>query len=645
MKRIIFSSAVLLTANFAIAAEQVPSVVVSAARTEQSTVTTPASITIITQKDIQASGAEHIVDVLRGYGGVYAVDTFGDGSRAAISMRGFSSSNANANTLILVDGRRLNNADISNPDLNSISLKDVERIEIVQGSAGVLYGDQAVGGVINVITKKTKGEEGLLEASAGSYNSAGMRAIYGNSLDNGVNYRVSAEVRQSDNYRRENNAVNYANLLAKTEYSYANGTISTELQHVKEDLQLPGSLLASEMATDRRQTYVDFLNDFTNSDTNVVRIGSTHNINDALSFEGEATYRDMTRDIQQSFRGFVATSSSRLEQKQTELTPRLVAVLPLANGDMQLTAGLDMIATDYNSELTTTADKQNMLAEYVQAVVPLQKNLKVTVGFRHASVEDDLASSFVNGKQDESVNVAELGVSYDVSEHVRLFGRLDQNFRFAKVDEQTYVSPGTQLKPQTGDSLEAGINYHDQKLNSKLVLYKLTLKDEIAFDPSAPDPFGGNFGANVNFDPTTHQGVILESRYLLTADMNVSASYTYTDAKFDSGVFANNDISGVPTNSGRVHFDYQLTDTTGVNLGAVYIGSHYLDGDNSNSQSKVDAYTVMDANLRYTTGDWKLALKINNITDRKYFENANSFGSRFPLPERNILLTAGWQFI
>ncbi len=644
MKRIIFSGTVLLTANLAMAAEQVPSVVVSAARTEQSTVTTPASITIITQKDIQASGAEYIVDVLRGYGAIYVVDTFGDGSRAVVSMRGFSSSSANANTLILVDGRRLNNADISNPDLNSVSLKDVERIEIVQGSAGVLYGDQAVGGVINIITRKTQGEYGLLEASAGSYSTAGMRAIYGNTFDNGVNYRLTAEVRQSDNYRRENNAVDYANLLAKTEYSYANGSVSAELQHVKEDLQLPGSLLASELSVDRRQTYVDFLNDFTNTDTNVVRVGSIHNLSDTWSFEGEATYRDVERDIQQSFRGFVATSSSRLKQQQTELTPRLVAVFPLANGDMQLTAGLDMIATDYSSELTTTADNQNMLAEYVQAVLPVRKNLKLTAGFRHASVEDDLTSSFVNGKQSENVNVAEFGVSFDLTEHVSLFSRLDQNFRFAKVDEQTYVSPGTQLKPQTGDSIEAGVKYHDERLNSKIVIYKLSLKDEIAFDPSAPDPFGGNFGANVNFDPTTHQGVILESRFLVTTGVNVSASYTYTDATFDSGVFANNDISGVPANTGRINLDYQLTDATGVNLGAVYIGSHYLDGDNSNSQSKVAGYTVLDANLRYTIQDWKVALKINNITDREYFENANSFGSRFPLPERNILLTAGWQF-
>jgi iron complex outermembrane receptor protein len=126
-------------------AAKIPSVIVSAARTEQSTLTTPASITVITRKQIENSGARHVVDVLRAQGGVRISDLFGDGSRASVGMRGFSTT-AGSNTLVLVDGRRLNNIDISSPDLNSVSLKDVERIEIVQGSGGVLFGDgEAVG--------------------------------------------------------------------------------------------------------------------------------------------------------------------------------------------------------------------------------------------------------------------------------------------------------------------------------------------------------------------------------------------------------------------------------------------------------------------------------------------------------------------
>jgi iron complex outermembrane receptor protein len=629
-------------------AAKIPSVIVSAARTEQSTLTTPASITVITRKQIENSGARHVVDVLRAQGGVRISDLFGDGSRASVGMRGFSTT-AGSNTLVLVDGRRLNNIDISSPDLNSVSLKDVERIEIVQGSGGVLFGDQAVGGVINIITNGSRGQVGLVELAAGFYDAVGLRAVYGDNATKNIHYRVSAEYRESDNYRRENNKVEYTNLFAKTGYDYSAGNVFAEVQYIKEDLRTPGSLLQSEVDSDRRQTFVDFLGDYTNSETDVVRVGLAHNINENMSFEAETTYRDVEREIQQSFRGFVINTPSILKSKQFELTPRFIAVYPVEDGEVQVTAGIDFIDTDYTSEITSSADKQKMLAEYVQVVVPLQKRLNLTAGFRHAEVEDDVTSTFTNGKQDTDVNVAEIGVTYNVNNNVKLFGRLDQNFRFAKVDELTYVSPGSQLKAQTGDSVEAGIKYSNANLSSKLVVYKLSLEDEIAFDPTAPQPVGAFFaGANVNFDPTTHQGVIVESQYAVGKKINLSGNYTYTDATFDSGVFSGNEISDVPKNSARLDVNYAVNDsintTWSANLGVVYIGSHYLSGDNANAQDKVSGYSVLDMNLAYRYMAWKFNLKVNNVTNRKYVENANSFGSRFPSPERSFLLTAAWNF-
>ena len=230
---------------------EAPTIIVSATRSEQNSITTPASISVISRQQIEASGAEHIVDVLRGQAGVQINDLYGDGSRASIDMRGFGSA-ASSNVLILVDGRRLNNSDISSPDLNSVSLKDVQRIEIVQGSAGVLFGDQAVGGVVNIITTGSRGEVGTIEATAGSYDTVGLRVVYGDNVTDKVHYRVSAEQRESDNYRRDNNEIQYTNLFAKTGYDYSAGEIFAEAQYIKEDLGLPGSLTEAEMDDDRR---------------------------------------------------------------------------------------------------------------------------------------------------------------------------------------------------------------------------------------------------------------------------------------------------------------------------------------------------------------------------------------------------------
>jgi iron complex outermembrane receptor protein len=645
MKLLHSTTALCLALYAANASAVLDAVIVSGARTEQSQLSTPAAITVITRQQIENSGAEHIVDVLRGVGSIFVQDSFGDGSRATVSMRGFSGSAANSNTLIMIDGRRLNNTDLSSPDLNSIAIKDIQRIEIVQGSAGVLFGDQAVGGVINIITSTANKQAGSVTVQAGSYRNVGVSAVVGDEITQRLSYRITAEARKSDNYRRDNNVVEYSNLLLRTQYDTDGGKLFAELQRIDEDLGLPGSLLDAEIAVDRRQTFVDFLGDFTNSDTEVVRVGAQQKLSSDWSFEGEASYRNVERDIQQSFRGFVVTTPSQLQRRQVEITPRLIGRFAGDKGEWQLTAGVDLIDTDFNSTLTFSSDEQRLLSLYVQSVMPVADKMDVTVGYRRATVEDDVVSGFTNGKQDTDADVFELGVVRQLDKNSRVFARIDQNFRFAKVDELTYVSPGSQLKPQTGNSIELGWSQQADDANYQLSVYQLQLEDEIAFDPTATQPTGAVFpGANVNFDPTTHRGLIAEASRQLTQQINLSASYSFTDASFDSGVFAGNAISGVPENTARIGLNHKLSSRYFYQLDAVYIGSHYLDGDNANAQAKVSAYTVVNLNLGLDYSDFSINLKVNNLGNRKYVENANSFGSRFPMPERNLLLKARWDW-
>ncbi|HEY5790593.1 MAG TPA: TonB-dependent receptor plug domain-containing protein, partial [Gammaproteobacteria bacterium] len=180
-----------LAAAAADAPLSVPPVVVSATRSAQSAVTTPASITVITRDQIEASGATQLAELLRGQGTVQLHDYYGDGSRTSVGLRGFGGDSSSSNTLVLVDGRRLNNTDIAPPDLASIALDDVERIEIVQGSAGALYGDQAVGGVINIVTRDT--DTPLLEVriTGGSDATRALAAEVGGRLDNGLGLRLA----------------------------------------------------------------------------------------------------------------------------------------------------------------------------------------------------------------------------------------------------------------------------------------------------------------------------------------------------------------------------------------------------------------------------------------------------------------------
>jgi len=161
-------------------------VVITASRSEQTAGINTAFIDVISEEDIKASGAQTVLDALRRSAIIQVVDSSGSGSAPTIGMRGFGS-NGSQNTLILIDGRRLNNdTDLGNVNLRNLSINNVARIEIVNGSAGALYGAGAVGGIINIITKRANGNELDLSVSRGSYDTEKYRARASAQKTNGV---------------------------------------------------------------------------------------------------------------------------------------------------------------------------------------------------------------------------------------------------------------------------------------------------------------------------------------------------------------------------------------------------------------------------------------------------------------------------
>ena len=101
----------------------------------------------------------------------------GSASQAYIDIRGIGGDNPYGKTLIMLDGRRLNRTDMASIDWMEIPLNTIEKIEIVRGSGSVLYGDAAISGVINIITKKGQGEPKFnVSVIAGSYGLNDERA-------------------------------------------------------------------------------------------------------------------------------------------------------------------------------------------------------------------------------------------------------------------------------------------------------------------------------------------------------------------------------------------------------------------------------------------------------------------------------------
>src|SRR5512143_3858269 len=145
-------------------------VVVTATRYEEALSNVPANVSVIEEREIANSTAKDIPNLLRMHGGLQVTDVTGNGRSYRVDLRGFGET-AQSNTLVLVDGRRINQADLSGTDWTLIPLDRVKRIEIIRGARGsVLYGDNASGGVINIITKEGELLKAGVDLLSGSYN-------------------------------------------------------------------------------------------------------------------------------------------------------------------------------------------------------------------------------------------------------------------------------------------------------------------------------------------------------------------------------------------------------------------------------------------------------------------------------------------
>src|ERR1700722_3713307 len=164
--------------------------VTSVSKKEQKLSKTGAAIFVITQEDIRRSGATNIPDLKRLSPGVDVARV--DANRWAISIRGFNDEHANK-VLVLIDGRSVYNPSFSGVfwDMVNVPLEDIERIEVIRGPGGTVWGANAVNGVINIITKSADATQGAVVSSGGgSQGKAEALAQYGGSAGQTGDYRV-----------------------------------------------------------------------------------------------------------------------------------------------------------------------------------------------------------------------------------------------------------------------------------------------------------------------------------------------------------------------------------------------------------------------------------------------------------------------
>jgi len=183
--------------DFSVPAENAPGVVISATRTPTPANQVGSSVTVITSEQIEQRQPQSVVDILRDVPGVTVAQNGGIGQTAEIYMRGAPV----GHTLVLIDGLQVN--DPSNIDtaydFAYLTPENIERIEVLRGPQSTLYGSQAIGGVINIITKhgQSATPQGYLDTFLGSYNTRKTGAGTSGSLER-FSYNIDASHLETD---------------------------------------------------------------------------------------------------------------------------------------------------------------------------------------------------------------------------------------------------------------------------------------------------------------------------------------------------------------------------------------------------------------------------------------------------------------
>jgi iron complex outermembrane receptor protein len=608
-------------------------IVVTATRFPERAANVPIGTRVITADDIRASPARTLPELLGQLGGLNVRNTSGSPDMQ-VDLRGFGAT-GDQNTLLLLDGQRINEPDLSTPRLSSIPLAAIERIEILPGAGAVQYGGGATGGTINIITRGvTAGAAaGGVFGGVGTYGTTDLRA---NASIAGERMGLSLYLNRydSDNYR-ENNDVKQQNLLGDVRWGDADASIGVRFGLDRQNLGLPGALTEAQIAANPRQTFTP--DDYSLRDGGFATLNGRARTG-AFELAADLGYRDNRNAAffkDYAFGLFDFYNETR--RHGLSFSPRVRWEGGIGAVASTLVAGYDWADWDWNnrsaqsaagigSPAAETDASQTQNALYAQWLGQLTPRLRANLGARTERVEYERLgiTAATNQSQTDTLHAYDAGLRYALTDTAALVGRVGRSFRIPTVDDNGLTASGNLLVPQTSYNYEIGAEYRAGPLAMRANLYLIRLDNEIYFSPLSPNQLGFFLGANVNLPPTERRGVELAADWRASPTVDVGASLNVLQAEFREGTFSGVEVAGnevplVPNLLATLRAGWEFLPRARLAAVYTYVGKQRYDNDQANRFRDMPSYGLADLRLSYEYRAWRFAAAANNLFDELYY--------------------------
>jgi outer membrane receptor for ferrienterochelin and colicins len=586
----------------------------------------PASISVITREQIEQRYYQDATDALRDIPGVI-ITGGGSGDRGNdIVIRGMPAQY----TLILVDGKPVSTRE-TRPNGSAgfeqdwlPPLQAIERIEVVRGPMSTLYGSDAIGGVVNVITRKVAEEWGgavqldtiIQDDSRSGDIQQGNFSLSGPLLADTLGLQVygRASNRQEDRFVDGFEEKNLKNLNARLSFTPTdNQDFTLEAGRTKQDRR---SLIGySAPATGCRGGCTDSDNEFTREVL-------------ALSHTGRWDFGTTDSYVQRE----EAENLTR-EMKVTNTSAKTALVTPL--GDHLLTVGANFekeeLSDDTSNQISNRTEVDaSKWALFAEDEWMLPGNVSVTGGVR---LDDD-------ENYGSHVSPRLYGV-WGMAPRWTLKGGVSTGFRSPSLREITpdwgQVSRGgdvygnPDLEPETSVNKELGLYFNaGRDLQANVTVFHNDFKDKItriACPPSVctggPNQFGSDPTYRVNVDEAVTQGVEAAVSTTLARTLDLTLSYTYTDSEQQSGEYEGEPLNQVPKHLASLQADWRVTSRLSPWLAVRYRGEESQPTTGPSSSSIVaPSNTLVDAGLAFKlTPQATLNTGVYNIADKEIFQD------------------------